>query len=249
MRARRRRPDPRLVLLVVGPSGLTPRVCDLRRGPSGVAPRWHSARASDGTRVGLVATCARSVAVRGRPVVAGAFADPLARARGCRIAGHCLGRRSAGGAIRSRADRRRGSAATCAREVADHLVPIRDGALLAVRFHAHLAAGEPVIRVDTDKKETQGACRTRGGPGCHKVARCAVTCTTFPIPRSERTCPTGSTTSSQTRDSSSSSSSSVTRGLGRLLERPVVGWGRLLRLSRSGTPRHDRGLRWFEQIS
>lgn len=89
--------------------------------------------ASDGTRVGLVAACARSVAVRGRPVVAGGFAgggaDPLARARGCRIAGHCLGRRRAGGSPpRLGVDVR-------AREVANYLVPIRDGDLLAVRFH------------------------------------------------------------------------------------------------------------------
>src|SRR4029453_12695745 len=77
--------------------------------------------------------------------------------------------------------------------------PDRDDQFRYVNEQAReqLAAGQPVISVDTKKKEVVGTWPTRAANGSLRATRCGWTCTTSPTPRSARRSPMGSTTWAQ----------------------------------------------------
>jgi hypothetical protein len=74
--------------------------------------------------------------------------------------------------------------------------PDRDGQFRYVNEQArlHLAAGQPVVSVDTKKKELSAGTPTAASSGSPPESPSGSTCTTSPIPRSARRFPTGSMT-------------------------------------------------------
>jgi len=69
---------------------------------------------------------------------------------------------------------------------------------------AHLSDGQPVISVDTKKKEVVGNLTNKARNGSRRANRYESTSTTSPTPRSQRRCLMASTTSPRTRASSRS---------------------------------------------